>query len=115
MNQKSTWVRRALTFALCLCGQIGIMAIRIIWGCLRVAFFLCHDAPLCRNQSANIGNAPCSCARAKFYWLGIASGFAAFPPCGLANGNNGRNAALNIANDLRQAKKTAFRKLVHFG
>ena len=32
-------------FALCLDGQVGIMAIRITWGCLRVAFFFSMIAP----------------------------------------------------------------------
>ena len=31
-------------FALRLCGEVGIMAIKITWGCLRVAFLLVHRA-----------------------------------------------------------------------
>jgi hypothetical protein len=61
------------------------------------------------NQISNIINPPNRDAAGQFYAFGVSSFFNALPPGGFANREERRDTALEIANDLRQAKESGFR------
>jgi hypothetical protein len=67
----------------------------------------------CFEKRPNVRYAPGGGAWSEFYWLGEFPAFNASPPRGFADRDYGRYAALGIANNLRQAKKATFGKLVH--
>lgn len=78
--------------------------------------FCSHRRPLCRcNQGANVLNSPRGNARPKFYRLGETASSDALPPAGFLDRDDRGDGrlCLGIANDLRQAEKAGFWKLVH--